>query len=98
MLGSLLREEPAQSPNRGFQRWFSDIASAGRDLKRVARETRDAMVLLRHSAKHGEQASVPAEGAVQVELLAAADLSYAPLSSLFPSKWINMIENAMNIQ
>ena len=63
---------------RGFQRWFSDLASAGRDLKRVARETRDAMVLLRHSAKHGEQSSVPAEGAVQVELLAAADLSYAP--------------------
>lgn len=35
--------------------WQSIKASAGREVKRVARETRDAMVLLRHTAKHGEQ-------------------------------------------
>ena len=38
-----------------FFRAETSKASAGREVKRVARETRDAMVLLRHTAKHGEQ-------------------------------------------
>ena len=38
-----------------WQATYGWKASAGREVKRVARETRDAMVLLRHTAKHGEQ-------------------------------------------
>ncbi|CAK9029929.1 unnamed protein product [Durusdinium trenchii] len=73
------REASSASPSRGFGRWFSDLASAGREVKRVAKETRDAMVLLRHSAKHGDQQARPAEGlsqSLRVEVLSASDLSY----------------------
>eukprot|EP00435_Cladocopium_sp_Y103_P049415 s1818_g14.t3 len=72
------KEEEESSPRRGFGRWFSDIASAGREVKRVARETRDAMVLLRHTAKHGEQQASrpPLHHAIQVEVLSATDLSF----------------------
>ena len=44
-------------------------ASAGREVKRVARETRDAMVLLRHTAKHGEQQVPWFGGSVRDDLL-----------------------------
>ncbi|CAJ1414210.1 unnamed protein product [Effrenium voratum] len=77
--------------SRGFGRWFSDLASAGREVKRVARETRDAMVLLRHTAKHGEQTmDVPAGfgaaggDAVRVEIISAADLSLGSKSLPVP--------------
>ena len=46
--------QPEMMP-RDLRRAETSKASAGREVKRVARETRDAMVLLRHTAKHGEQ-------------------------------------------
>ncbi|CAE7338442.1 unnamed protein product [Symbiodinium sp. CCMP2456] len=81
----------ASSSSNRFGRVLSDLASAGREVRRVAQETRDAMVLLRHTAKHGEQASagyfteVVSDGStVQVEVLAAADLSMGSKSLPVP--------------
>ncbi|CAE7875116.1 unnamed protein product [Symbiodinium sp. KB8] len=81
----------ASSSSNRFGRVLSDLASAGREVRRVAQETRDAMVLLRHTAKHGEQASagyfteVLSDGStVQVEVIAAADLSMGSKSLPVP--------------
>eukprot|EP00439_Symbiodinium_sp_Y106_P052817 s3443_g7.t1 len=81
--------EASSSSNR-FGRVLSDLASAGREVRRVAQETRDAMVLLRHTAKHGEQAGagftevLSDASTVQVEVIAAADLSMGSKSLPVP--------------